>query len=222
MRIRHVIAATAVALASTVAPATAAGTEDPPVITDVLTPEEEAALNAEADPTNKVDMYYQGERVDPAEDWSGADICAEVAEDGTMECFDSNAEANARLADAAPTELARQGAAQALTQRAYNDCPNGWVCLWQNANYTGRRLQWPTYSEAKTRHLDQYSPSFRDKASSAAVMRPQRGVTLYDIRNNLPDPRLILPSGYTIYSDFKKYDYVFGGSWNDKADAIKF
>lgn len=234
MRIRHLVLAVAVALAASTAPATAADTEEPPeVITDVLSPEEEAEVHDAADANSKVDMYYNGEQIDPAGDWEGAAICAEVDEDGTMECFDDATEANSRLAAVAPTQKARQGAAEALVQEAtaadspsliaaYDDCPNNWVCLWQVDKYTGRRLQWPTYDTAKTRHLDIYSPSFRDKASSAAVMRSQRGVTLYDFRTGLPDPTLVLASGYSIYPKFSNYDYTYGGSWNDKADAIRF
>ncbi|MEY9992250.1 hypothetical protein ABIE67_004282 [Streptomyces sp. V4I8] len=208
----------------TVAPSLAAADPAPPasVVSDVLTPEEEAEVHAAADAADKVDMYYKGEKVDPASDWSGADVCVEVSEDGTMQCFDSNTEANRHLAAHAPTAAARAGAKQALTSRKYSDCPNSYVCLWQDSNYTGRRLQWPTYPEAKTRHLDQYSPSFRDKATSAYVNRPQRGVELYDFRSGLPDPHLFLGAGYSIYPNFKNIDYTYGGNWNDRVDAIKF
>jgi hypothetical protein len=234
VRIRHLAVAVALTLAATTAPAVAADTEDiPGVITGVLTPEEEAQVHAAADSDLKIDMYYNGEKIDPAGDWEGAQICAEVDEDGTMECFDNDTEANSRLASAAPTKEARQGAAAALTGQArqpmgsasvlaYTDCRSGWVCLWQDGNYKGRRLQWPTYDKAKTRHLDIYSPSFRDKASSAAVMRSQRGVTLYDFRTGLPDPKAYLASGYTIWASFSGFDYPTGGGWNDKADAIQF
>lgn len=238
MRIRHLIIATAIALAAGTAPAAVADTEGPSVITGVLSPEEEATVHAAADPNLQVDMYYNGEKIDPAGDWEGAQICAEVDEDGTMECFDNDAEANIRLASVAPTQEARQGAAAALagqastgqvkkangsaSLRAYTDCRTGWVCLWQDYNYKGRRLQWPTYDTSKTRHLDIYSPSFRDKTSSAAVMRSQRGVTLYDFRTGLPDPHLILASGYTLWANFNNYDYPYGGGWNDKVDAILF
>jgi hypothetical protein len=194
----------------------------PGVVTDVLTPEEEAQVHAEADAADTVDMYYKGERIDPASDWEGAQICVEVSEDGTMQCFDNDREANTYLSTNAPTAEGRAGAKRALTDRAYRDCPSNWVCLWQNSNYSGRRLQWPTYSEAKTRHLNQYSPSFRDKASSAFINRPQRGVELYDFRSGLPDPHLFLGAGYSLYSNFANIDYTYGGSWNDKADAIKF
>jgi len=194
----------------------------PGAVTDVLTPEEEAQVHAEADAAGTVDMYYKGEKIDPASDWEGAQICVEVSEDGTMQCFDTDAEANAYLSTHAPTAEGRAGAKQALGVRAYRDCPNTYVCLWQNSNYGGRRLQWPTYAEAKTRHLDQYSPSFRDKASSAFINRPQRGVELYDFRSGLPDPHLFLGAAYSLYSNFTNIDYTYGGSWNDKADAIKF
>ncbi|MFF4542862.1 peptidase inhibitor family I36 protein [Streptomyces sp. NPDC001435] len=212
------------------------------VVTGVLTPEQETAVRTAPGSTDKVDMYYKGEKIDPASDWKGANVCVEVSEDGTMRCFDSDAESNKYLAAHAPTAQARAGAKQALASpkqmklaltspkqakqgvaaRGYSDCPSSYVCLWQDANYSGRRLQWPTYAEAKTRHLDQYSPSFRDKASSAFVNRPQRGVELYDFRTGMPDPHLFLGAGYSLYSNFKDIDYTYGGSWNDRADAIKF
>lgn len=206
----------------------------PGVVSGVLTPEEEAKVHAEADPANKLDMFHNGVRIDPASGWGGAEVCAEVSEDGTMQCFDDNAAANEYLASHAPTPSSRAGAARALTARTaastngdmsvrkQEDCPNSWVCLWQDSNYTGRRLQWPTYDTAKTRHLDQYSPSFRDKTTSAAVNRRQRGVTLYDFRTASPDPQLVLGAGFSLYGDFRNYGYVYGGNWNDKVDAIKF
>ncbi|MFI2640290.1 peptidase inhibitor family I36 protein [Streptomyces sp. NPDC018610] len=203
------------------------------VVTGVLSPEEETAVETAPGSTGTVDMFYKGEKVDPASDWSGANVCVEVSEDGTMQCFDNDTESNEYLATHAPTAAARAGAEQALTNArqgktavaaasGYSACPNSYVCLWQDANFSGRRLQWPTYSEAKTRHLDQYSPSFRDKASSAYVNRPQRGVELYDFRTGMPDPHLFLGAGYSLYSNFKNISYTYGGSWNDKADAIKF
>ncbi|MGW3113904.1 peptidase inhibitor family I36 protein [Streptomyces sp. NPDC001091] len=165
-------------------------------------------------------MFYEGRKIDPASDWQGANVCVEVSEDGTMQCFDNDTESNKFLAAHAPTAQARAGAKQALAGveqvrpvvaeqavsgpsataktaavKGHSSCPGSYVCLWQDADYAGRRLQWPTYSESKTRHLDQYSPSFQDKASSAFVNRPQRGVEV---------------------------DYTYGGSWNDRADAIKF
>ncbi|MFI1482953.1 peptidase inhibitor family I36 protein [Streptomyces sp. NPDC020747] len=225
MRLRTMAATAAVAsLALSGLAATPSFAADDPtgVVTDVLTPEQEAQVHAEADAADTVDMFYKGQRIDPASGWSGAQICVEVSADGTMQCFDTDAEANRYLSANAPTAEARAGAKRALTNRAYRDCPNSYVCLWQNSNYSGRRLQWPTYDESKTRHLNQYSPSFRDKASSAYINRPQRGVELYDFRTGLPDAHLFLGSGYSRYANFSNIDYAYGGSWNDRADAIKF
>ncbi|MGW2419141.1 peptidase inhibitor family I36 protein [Streptomyces sp. NPDC001709] len=238
MRIRTMLTIAAVGSLTltglTAAPSLAA--EDPgpgsDIVTGVLTPEQEASVHTAPGSTDKVDMYYEGEKIDPASDWKGANVCVEVSEDGTMRCFDNDAESNKFLAAHAPTAQARAGAKRALTSpkqarqavtaQGYSACPDSYVCLWQDANYAGRRLQWPTYPEAKTRHLDQYSPSFRDKASSAFVNRPQRGVELYDFRTGMPDPHLFLGAGYSLYSNFKNIDYTYGGSWNDRADAIKF
>ncbi|MFH8796044.1 peptidase inhibitor family I36 protein [Streptomyces sp. NPDC017941] len=230
MRIRTRIAVSTSALGLTlsgVATAPAYGDDTvpdvPSAVTGTLSPEEEEEVHRELDDAPKVDMWLNGQKVDPSsEDLHGAEVCAEVSEDGTMECFDTPEASNTYLARHAPTEASRRGAAEAATARRYQDCPSDWVCLWQHADYKGRRLQWPTYPSAKTRHLDQYSPSFRDKASSAYVNRMQRGVTLYDFRTARPDPKLILASGRTLWSNFKNYDYAYGGNWNDKADAIKF
>ncbi|MFE9659157.1 peptidase inhibitor family I36 protein [Streptomyces sp. NPDC005955] len=198
-----------------------------PPVSGTLTPAEEAELESSA--THPASVYYQGALVpDNVDIPDAAQVCAEVGVDATMHCFDTDAQANAYLAQHAPTQAAREGAAQAAAgagnvgTNAYSDCPSTWVCLWEHADFTGRRLQWPTYDTAKTRHLDRYKPSFRDKTSSAFVNRPQRGVWLYDIRSGLPDPHLILASGWSLYSNFKDYDYPYGGNWNDKADAIKF
>ncbi|WEV27724.1 peptidase inhibitor family I36 protein [Streptomyces sp. 71268] len=199
--------------------------DGPEASSSVLTPEEEAQVHEEVENAPQVYMYYKGEAIDPASaDLGGAQVCAEVSEDGTMQCFDTPEESNEYLARHAPTEEARRGAATAApaTRARYDSCPNNWVCLWQHADYQGRRLQWPWYKTAKTRHLDQYSPSFRDKASSAYINRVQRGITLYDFRTGLPDPKLMLASGYSLWPNFKKYSYTYGGNWNDKADAIKF
>lgn len=235
---RTTMAAATLALATagiTAAPAFADSSlpEVPGAVSGTATAEEEAQVHQEVENAPKVEMYYHGEKIDSrSDDLGGAQVCAEVSQDGTMECFDDQAEADAYLAEHAPTPQAREGAAvqsapktaRAATalRSSWLDCPKSWVCLWQDADFKGRRLQWPTYDTAKTRHLDQYSPSFRDKASSAYVNRPQRGVELYDFRTGMPDPHLFLGAGYTRYPNFKKISYAYGGNWNDKADAIKF
>ncbi|MFP3991465.1 peptidase inhibitor family I36 protein [Streptomyces sp. E11-3] len=229
IRTRASIAAVAFAVAAPLLVTTSAYADSsvpddaPAPISGTATPEEEREVREELKDAPKVDMYYRGEKVDPkSDDLNGAQVCAEVSEDGTMECFDTEQESNKQLAKQAPTAGARMGAALAASTRKYEDCPNGWVCLWQDADYSGRRLQWPTYDESKTRHLNQYSPSFRDKASSAYVNRPQRGVWLYDFRSGMPDPKLVLGAKYSLWPNFTKYSYPYGGNWNDKADAIKF
>ncbi|MEV0179488.1 hypothetical protein AB0I54_09320 [Streptomyces sp. NPDC050625] len=77
------------------------------VVTGVLTPEQETAVRTAPGSTDKADMYYKGEKIDPASDWKGANVCVEVSEDGTMRCFDSDAESNKYLAAHAPTAQAR-------------------------------------------------------------------------------------------------------------------
>ncbi|MFC7303209.1 peptidase inhibitor family I36 protein [Streptomyces monticola] len=223
------LAVTATGVATAPAYADALPIDEPTITVGTLTPEEEAQVHAELDGAPKVDMYYNGGKVDPAaDDLSGAQVCTEVSVDGTMECFDTVEESNQYLAAHAPTVASRESAAEMAASEdtvgtlAYRDCPANYVCLWQDASYKGRRLQWPTYDEWKTRHLDQYSPSFRDKASSVYVNRQSRGIYLYDFRSGLPDPKMLVPGGYSIISNFRNVDYPYGGTWNDRADAIKF
>lgn len=45
---------------------------------------------------------------------------------------------------------------------AYSDCPNGWVCIWEHANYGGRMLQFQ--DRGYWQNLTAYG--FNDQASS--------------------------------------------------------
>ncbi|MGW2782815.1 peptidase inhibitor family I36 protein [Streptomyces populi] len=124
---------------------------------------------------------------------------------------------------ATPDPAEENGPGSGVISKLYTACPAGNVCLWADAGYKGRMLKFPTHDTTKTRHLSEWG--FRDKTSSAYVNRPQRGVECYDIRTGMPDPRLFLGAGYTLYKNFKGYDYPWlagGGDWNDKVDAIKY
>ncbi|WP_405448965.1 peptidase inhibitor family I36 protein [Streptomyces erythrochromogenes] len=110
-----------------------------------------------------------------------------------MKCFDSQAEADSSLvkenaAVAKKANEARKALGQQVTGQApasafgMSACGSGWVCLWEHSDFTGRRLQW---SAGGTKNLSDWS--FRDKASSICVNRPQFGGTLIDFRDFQPD-----------------------------------
>ncbi|GAA2986426.1 peptidase inhibitor family I36 protein [Streptosporangium longisporum] len=71
---------------------------------------------------------YKGKKIDLGKGWQGAQACAEFAV-GDVRCYDTATEA----------DLATQPASEVGTL-GRPDCPSRWVCLWQDENFTGRRL----------------------------------------------------------------------------------
>ncbi|MFF3884526.1 peptidase inhibitor family I36 protein [Streptomyces sp. NPDC001914] len=143
--------------------------------------------------------------------------------DGTGDDYTDDATGDGGSTTPAPDQPEPAGPGSGIISKLYTACPAGNVCLWADAGYKGRMLKFPTHDTAKTRHLSEWG--FRDKTSSAYVNRPQRGVECYDIRTGQPDPHLFLGAGYSLYKNFKGYDYPWlsgGGNWNDKVDAIKY
>jgi hypothetical protein len=102
----------------------------------------------------------------------------------------------------------------ALGPAASEDCVHPYVCLWENSNYTGRRLQW---SASGTKQLSDWD--FRDKASSGCVNKTIGGALVYDARTGLPDPYMAL--GNLGCYDFTKANYPTGGNRNGKANHIE-
>ncbi|EGX60837.1 hypothetical protein SZN_05267 [Streptomyces zinciresistens K42] len=101
-----------------------------------------------------------------------------------------------------------------LSPTAAGDCVYGWVCLWENGDFTGRRLQW---SAKGTKQLGDWD--FRDKASAGCVNRNLGGALVHDARTGLPDPYMALANGYCY--KFIDTSYPTGGSFNDKADYLE-
>ncbi|MFF1615545.1 peptidase inhibitor family I36 protein [Amycolatopsis sp. NPDC058278] len=136
---------------------------------------------------------YQGTTIDLGKGWADAEVCAEFAV-GDVRCFRTPQEFAATTGRFGPA--------------AAEDCPFTWVCLWENINHTGKRLQWNLPGKKK---LEDWK--FRDMASSAAVHRPQGGATLVNYSIG-PDGRAYLAAN-GIYSDFRDF------GWNDKTDEIQ-
>ncbi|MFE9687716.1 peptidase inhibitor family I36 protein [Streptomyces sp. NPDC006285] len=208
------------ALAASATAATATPEPSPSPEIGINTPAEEAELQQQLDEAKPVIATYNGEEINLADGWQGAQACSEVPS-GEVYCYDSAEEADQALAAIVP-EVARgsgSGAASAkasgeLSPTASDDCAYGWVCLWEHGEFTGRRLQW---SAKGTKQLADWD--FRDKASAGCVNRNQGGASVYDARTALPDPYMVLANGYCY--KFISASYPTGGSFNDKADYIK-
>ena len=140
---------------------------------------------------------YHGKRIDLSKGWQGAQACAEFAV-GDVRCYDTAAEADTA------TRPAGEVAAKGMW-----DCPGTWVCLWQDKNYTGRRLQW---SAAGTKKLADWD--FRDKTTSVFLNRVQRGMEAVNYRTlGLDD--------HSFYCASCAYDNLAASGWNDKIDEVK-
>ncbi|MFB7592802.1 peptidase inhibitor family I36 protein [Streptomyces sp. NPDC056169] len=163
---------------------------------------------------------YKGKKIDLANGWQGAQACSETPS-GEVFCYDTAEEADRALAAIAPTVAkgGRSAGASAkesgqLGPTASGDCSYGWVCPWENSDYTGRRLQW---SAKGTKQLADWS--FRDQASAGCVKRDMGGALVYDARTGMTDPYMSM--GNLACYNFTKADYWTGGTWNDKADYIE-
>ena len=157
---------------------------------------------------------YHGKKIDLAKGWQGAQVCVEYP-DAKVNCYSTVAESDRATAAYRATHAMPAAATKAgVSPQSINDCLSPWVCLWQNVNYSGHKLEWSTPG---TKTLGKWG--FRDKTSSACNNRPIYGATLTDYRDYLPDPELIVPLGSCL-SNFTKISYPYGGNWNDKADAL--
>jgi hypothetical protein len=139
---------------------------------------------------------YRDQTLDLSDSWSDAQICVEVAADD-VRCYGNEEEYRADALSYDP----------AAGDRAYGDCPSGYVCLWDGINYSGRRLQWNLKG---TKYLGDWG--FRDKASSARSRR-HGDAHLSDVRTLLPDPKLYIPSGWGL-PKLSKYQF------DNKADKL--
>ncbi|QXE35931.1 peptidase inhibitor family I36 protein [Streptomyces sp. GMY02] len=204
-------AACAVVVGMTTAVASPASAPEPEV--GILTPEAEAEVNARLEQSKPVIALYKGRQINLADGWQGAQACTEVPS-GKVYCYDSTEEADAALPTIDPSAAARKLPGAAFGPTAFSDCSSPYFCLFESGNGAGRRLQW---SADGTKQLADWD--FRDKASSACVVRPLGGALVYDARTGLPDPYMAL--GNLACYNFIDVGYPTGGSWNDKADYVE-
>ncbi|MFD5088849.1 peptidase inhibitor family I36 protein [Kitasatospora sp. NPDC058406] len=213
----------AVVLLGWAVPAQAAGQPSPGITSGVVTPEEEVRNNENlAKSEGEVTVLHRGQKVKTSTAWAqGAQTCVEFAA-GDNRCFDSDTEADLATVtfdSARPAPQDGQAANAAGQTPAVvtgtPSCASGWVCLWADTTYDGRKLQW---SDAGQKNLVDWS--FRDQASSACNGKSQGGFTLFDARDFILDPELILGAG-GCNSNFTNVGYPYGGNWNDKADYIQ-
>ncbi|MEU0032180.1 peptidase inhibitor family I36 protein [Streptomyces sp. NPDC006335] len=169
---------------------------------------------------NPVIADYDGKKINLAESWEGASICTELP-NGEVHCYDSNEES---LADPELPAQVRKASLRATTDLAsdpHDKCAADYWCLFQDANYGGRRLQ---FSSSGKKNLGDYG--FRDKLSSVFYWVGRWSInygtaTIWDSRSwplHDRERELIPPHGW---ANFKNMDYPGGGNWNDKVDVFQ-
>lgn len=199
--------------------------------------------------TQPIVATYHGEEIVLTDGWpQNAVACTEVAI-GDVRCYDSVEEELKDLADeslghaaaaknkgmripgaldtkdfspeplrnaSAPSTKSDDSADGSVGTMAISDCYYGYACLFDYTSFGGRMLKW---SADGTKTLDNWN--FRDQAGSGCNNRSGtgNGTHISDWRTGL-DPELYVPMGYC--ANFGNEDYVYGGNWNNKADAITF
>lgn len=174
-------------------------------------------------PLQPVIAEYHGEKINLAESWEGAKVCTELP-GGEARCYDSDAEAQADPELPQPkAALAPRSAAVAYASNPGN-CANDYWCLFEHANYKGRKLQ---FFDSGRKNLANWG--FRDKTSSiyrriANYPLNYGGATMVDFRSGLLHDR-VRDIGWgkglvQEYPNLTKLPYPDGGNWNDKMDAL--
>ncbi|EST26708.1 hypothetical protein M878_26765 [Streptomyces roseochromogenus subsp. oscitans DS 12.976] len=149
---------------------------------------------------NPVIADYDGRKINLAESWEGANVCTELP-NGEVHCYDTTEES---LADPDLPAKVRQESLKASMLRASgprDNCAADYWCLYQDANYQGRRLQ---FSSSGKKSLGDYG---------YAKIWDSRSGLLHDRQRDL-----LPPHGW---ANFKNMDYPGGGNWNDKVDVFE-
>lgn len=176
------------------------------VLTIVIATVMAGAGTASAEPTGAL-ASYRGGTIDLSEGWGDAIACV-VFSRIDVRCFDTYEEADAAAAVAGKSETTPSGRPSTL---AKSDCGGGWLCLWEDAYYSNRRLQ---FSDGYWQDLSAYG--FNDKTSS---WFNNQDCAWYNSKNDW---------GYL-------WDWAYGssislspcgsastmGSWNDRADEVQ-
>ncbi|MFE0106930.1 peptidase inhibitor family I36 protein [Streptomyces sp. NPDC059009] len=178
-------------------------------------PTASAADTTPEEPVTPVIAEYNGKQINLAEDWEGAQICTELA-GGNVRCYDDEAAAQEDVAPA-PAALKRANPDKGLPGKC---APDYW-CLFEHANYKGRKLQ---FHDTGTRKLANWG--FRDKTSSIyrfAWRYGMKGATMIDYRSGVLHDRTrrLGSTSEAAYPNLKNLAYPGGGNWNDKVDAFK-
>ncbi|GAA3832282.1 hypothetical protein GCM10022403_076790 [Streptomyces coacervatus] len=196
-------------------------TAEPSATTTQEPTAEPTAGSSTTDPLQPVIAEYDGRKINLAKSWEGADICTELP-GGQFHCYDTDAEA---LADPALPAKVRKDTLKAARLAAASDprdnCTSDYWCLYADANFKGRRLQFT--SDGK-KNLGDYG--FRDELSSVyywvarwplnygtARLWDSRSWPLHDRQRDL-----IPPGGW---ANLRNLDYPGGGDWNDKVDVFE-
>lgn len=150
---------------------------------------------------------YRGAPIDLKKGWGAAQACV-VLEVSDTRCYDSYAEADASLGYPAQADPAvRQGVrttAQDVSVLTVPSCTSGWLCLYENTNGGGRRLQ---FNDEYWHYLSNWG--FDRKTSS---WRNNQGST--------DAGHLSMHNTSTVYNCGARTYALSMGSYNDRAYAV--
>ncbi|GIF47510.1 peptidase inhibitor family I36 [Asanoa ferruginea] len=149
---------------------------------------------------------YEGRLVDLAKGWDGAQSCVVFSTSDTR-CFASHADADKLLGyrrDADPLVAQTARSLGAVAAAAVPSCSSGWLCLYENTNGGGRRLQ---FSDEYWHYLSDWG--FNRSTSS---WRNNQGAS--------DAGHLSLYNLTTVYNCAARAYALSMGSYNDQAYAV--
>ncbi len=151
---------------------------------------------------------YRGAVIDLKDGWKGAQACVVFAAKDTR-CFATHAEADALLGyepreDPLVRSATRTGQAVGMTAVSAPACASGWLCLYEDANGGGRRLQ---FSDEYWHYLSEWG--FDRKTSS---WRNNQGAS--------DNGHLSLYNSSTVYTCSARSYALKMGAYNDQAYAV--
>ncbi|WP_019901975.1 peptidase inhibitor family I36 protein [Salinispora arenicola] len=103
---------------------------------------------------------FQGRTIDLSKSWEGAQACA-VLSRTEVRCYASRKEEKADLASRARSVSASPGTGGPIGTLDWNECDDGWLCIYEHADFNGRKL---SFNDEYWHVLDRWG--FEDQTSS--------------------------------------------------------
>ncbi|WBB60989.1 peptidase inhibitor family I36 protein [Streptomyces sp. WMMC500] len=144
---------------------------------------------------------YDGKTLDLSRSWGGAEVCVEQG-DSSFRCYDDDA------AYRAAEGVGRPGSD--YHTKDFGDCVGGYVCLWDNKEFEGRRVQ---FKSVGRHNLE--SVGFRNRANSIGNHTTALAV-MWD-----SGPQTSLAVKARIGLDNLSEIQGVNGTWNNKIDVVE-